>query len=142
MTENSKISNFYDLNAWKEGHGLVLSIYKITKDFPRDELFGLVSQMRRAAVSVTSNIAEGFSRRSLKEKVQFYSMASGSLTELHNQLMVAKDVGYITEVNFEIIQSQVVKTHMILNGLIGKTKEFINHDRISSFELRDSSFDV
>ena len=66
--ESSKIRSFTDLNAWKYGHELVLDIYRITKLFPKDEMFGLVSQMRRSAVSITSNIAEGFSRESYAEK--------------------------------------------------------------------------
>ena len=70
--ENKKIQSFTDLDAWREGHALVLAIYRITRDFPREEQFGLVSQLRRAAVSITSNIAEGFSRLSYKEKRQFY----------------------------------------------------------------------
>lgn len=77
-----KIQSFTDLNAWKEGHLLVILVYKITKSFPKDELFGIVNQMRRCAVSITSNIAEGFSRQTFKEKVQFYCISLGSLTEL------------------------------------------------------------
>jgi len=73
-----KIKSFTDLNAWREAHKLALIVYKITKDFPKEEMFGLTSQMRRAVVSITSNIAEGFSRQSYSEKVQFYSIAQGS----------------------------------------------------------------
>jgi four helix bundle protein len=73
-----KIRSFRDLDVWKEGHKLVLEIYKITKNFPKEEMFGLSNQLKRAAVSITSNIAEGFSRKSLKEKIQFYSMAKAS----------------------------------------------------------------
>lgn len=90
-----KIQSFTDLTAWQRGHELVIAIYKITKVFPREELYSLVDQMRRCTVSITSNIAEGFSRKSYKEKIQFYSMALGSTTELQNQLLVARDVGYI-----------------------------------------------
>ena len=86
--------------------------------FPKDEVFGLVSQMRRCAVSITSNIAEGFSRQSYKEKVQFYSMAQGSVTELQNQLLVSRDVRYITNEKFQEIAQQSVKVHKITNGLI------------------------
>lgn len=116
--ESIKIRSFTDLNAWKEGHRLVLNIYKITKEFPREEIFGLISQMRRCAVSITSNIAEGFSRRSYKEKSQFYSISQGSVTELQNQLLIAKDVGYITEDEFKKNAEQSVTVHKIVNGLI------------------------
>ena len=93
--ESRRLKSFTELNAWKEGHQLILVIYKITKTFPKEEMFGLVSQLRRAAISITSNIAEGFSRNFYKEKVQFYSMALGSLTEVQNQLLIARDVGYL-----------------------------------------------
>ena len=120
--ESPKIKSFTDLNAWKEGHKLVLMVYGVTKTFPKEELFALVSQMRRCAVSITSNIAEGFSRQSYKEKAQFYSISQGSVTELQSQLLVAKDVGYITKEKFQEIAEQSVKTHKIINGLIKKTK--------------------
>jgi len=118
MNESSKIRSFTDLNTWKEAHKLVLAVYKITKNFPKEELFGLISQMRRAAVSITSNIAEGFSRRSYKEKIQFYSMAQGSNTELQNQLLIARDIGYLKELEFIKIANQSVTVHKLLNGLI------------------------
>ena len=120
--EKKKIKSFTDLDAWKEGHKLVLMIYRITKGFPKEELFGLVSQMGRCAVSITSNIAEGFSRRSYKEKAQFYSVALGSITELQNQLLIAKDVGYVNGSNFQDIAEQAIKVHKIVNGLIKSSK--------------------
>jgi four helix bundle protein len=86
IMKNGKIRSFTDLDAWKKGHELVLMVYKITKSFPNEEVFGLTIQMRRSAVSSTSNIAEGFSRHTHKEKIQFYSIALGSVTELQNQL--------------------------------------------------------
>lgn len=75
--ENKKIGAFVDLVAWQRGHELAVLVYKVTDKFPTKEIYGLTSQMRRAAVSVTSNIAEGFSRSSRKEKVQFYHTAPG-----------------------------------------------------------------
>ena len=99
-----KIKSFTDLNAWKEGHGLVLSIYKITKTFPADERFGLTDQMRRCSVSITSNIAEGFSRKTKKEKAQFFYMALGSVTELQNQLLIVRDLSYISKTDFKRIK--------------------------------------
>jgi len=124
MEFKQKIKSFKDLDVWKESHKLVLMIYKITKSFPKDELFGLVSQIRRSAVSITSNIAEGFSRSSYKEKAQFYSISLGSLTELENQLLVAKDIGYIAGNNFNSISDQMISVHRLLNAFIKKTKTF------------------
>jgi len=121
-----KIREFTDLNSWKEAHKLVLHIYKITKDFPKSEIFGLTSQMQRAAVSITSNIAEGFGRQSYKEKVNFYYMAQGSLTELKNQLFIARDISYINYKDFNNIWIQLENTHKLLQGLITKSKTFIN----------------
>ncbi|HRY63497.1 MAG TPA: four helix bundle protein [Patescibacteria group bacterium] len=116
--ENTKITKFTDLIAWKESHKLVLEIYKITKDFPKEEIYGLTSQLRRCAISITSNIAEGFSRHTFKDKANFYSMALGSTTELQNQILVAKDVGYIIQEKFSQIANQTIIVHKLVNGLI------------------------
>jgi four helix bundle protein len=123
----SKIKTFTDLDAWKEGHALVLMVYKMSKNFPKEETFGLVSQMRRCVVSITSNIAEGFSRQSYREELQFYSISLGSTTELQNQLLVSRDVGCITEEEFRKIAKQSVKVHKIINGLIRSSKTIIHN---------------
>ncbi|MCK5416572.1 four helix bundle protein [Candidatus Parcubacteria bacterium] len=123
---NNKIKTFTDLLVWKEGHKLVLEIYKVTKDFPRDEIFGLVSQMRRCSISITSNVAEGFGRKGYKEKIQFYYLAQGSMTELKNQLLIARDVGYLNENIFNKIAEISNNTHALLQGLIKKSKTFLN----------------
>lgn len=124
MENNKKIQSFTDLVVWQEAHKLVLMVYKITKEFPKEEIFGLVSQMRRAAISVTSNIAEGFSRHSIKEKIQFYSISHGSLTELQNQLLISKDVGYLDDEKFREIFNQTISVHKLLNAFIKSTKLF------------------
>src|SRR3989338_6455490 len=113
--ESGKIRSFTDLDAWKEGHNVVLSIYRITEKFPKEEIFGLTSQIRRCAVSITSNIAEGFSRQSYREKSQFYSIALGSVTELQNQLLIARDVGHINNLIFKEVADNTVKVHKIVN---------------------------
>lgn len=113
-----KINSFTQLNTWRKGHELVVSIYLTTKGFPAEERYSLVDQMRRAAVSVTSNIAEGFGRRGKKEKVQFYSLARGSLTEIQNQLIIAKDVGYLDMGEYQELESLSVEAHKLLNALI------------------------
>lgn len=122
--EVQKIKSFTDLDVWKEGHLLVVMIYKITKYFPKEEQFGLTNQIRRAVVSVTSNIAEGFSRRSYKEKVQFYSIALGSVTEVQNQLLISKDIGYIITQQFDTHADQTIIVNKLLNGIIKKSKSF------------------
>jgi len=116
--QNQKIQKFTDLNAWKEGHQLVLMIYQETKNFPKDERFGLISQLKRCVVSITSNIAEGFSRQSYKEKINFYFIALGSVTELQNQVLIARDTGYISDEKFTEIANQSIKVHKLINGLI------------------------
>lgn len=120
-----KIKEFTDLIAWQEGHKLVILIYKITRTFPAKETFILISQMLRAAISVTSNIAEGFGRQTYKEKVQFYYLAQGSLIELKNQLLIAKDVEYLSMADFKTLSEQANITHQLLQGLIQKSKSFI-----------------
>lgn len=123
MEYRKKIRSFTDLEVWKEGHKLVIMIYETTKKFPKDEIFGLTNQLRRCAVSITSNISEGFGRQGSKEKVQFYFIARGSVIELQNQILVAKDVGYISNADFKIIADPSVTVHKILNGLIKSTRD-------------------
>jgi four helix bundle protein len=108
---------FRDVHAWKAAYKMTLEIYAVTKSFPKDEIYGLTSQMKRAAVSVPSNIAEGFGRRSDKEKDQFYAIAHGSLTEVENQLMIAEGVGYIDKSEYDIVQELIIETHKTLYGL-------------------------
>lgn len=123
---NGKIESFTDLNVWKEGHKLVLSIYKYTKNFPKEETYSLVDQMRRASSSVTANIAEGFGRQTYKEKAQFYYLSKGSLSELKNFILIAKDVGYLEKADFQQLAEQANLTDQLLQAFIQKTKTFIN----------------
>lgn len=113
-----RIRSFTDLHAWKEGHRLVLSIYKVTKEFPKEEKFVLIDQLRRCSVSITSNIAEGFSRYGKPEKKQFYRIALGSLTELQNQLIISRDLGYISKEDFYRLAEITVSVSKMINGLI------------------------
>lgn len=120
----SKIKDFIDLIVWQEGHKLVLLIYNITNKFPQIETYSLIDQMRRAAISITSNLAEGFGRQTFREKAQFYYLSQGSLIELKNQLLIAKDIKYIDEKIYLLILKQANTTHKLLQGLIKKTKSF------------------
>lgn len=124
MTDE-KIRSFTDLNAWKFGHQLVLAVYLLTKNFPKDEQFGLTSQMRRCAVSITSNLAEGFGRSSYKEKIQFYSISQGSVREIQNQLLISRDIHYLDPALFRELAEKTVLVHKLINGLIKSSKQFI-----------------
>jgi len=112
------INNFTDLEAWKESQKLVLLVYKTTKNFPSDERFGLTNQVRRASVSIVSNIAEGFGRNSGKDKAQFYAIAKGSLLETESQLLVAKDLGYLSEENFNDLNILMRIAIKLISGLV------------------------
>lgn len=120
-----KIKEFTDLKVWQEGHKLVLVVYKDTQEFPKSETYSLVDQMRRAVISITNNIAEGFGRQTYKEKVQFFYMAQGSITELKNQVFICRDLGYLSDNQVSILMSQIQLTHQLLQGLITKSKSFI-----------------
>jgi four helix bundle protein len=87
-------THFTQLEVWKKAHAAVLEVYRLTRGFPPDEKDPLVSQMRRAAVSIPANIAEGFGRRSAKDKAHFYTVGLGSLEELRYSFILARDLGY------------------------------------------------
>ena len=120
--ERTTIHSFTDLKVWNEAHTLAITIYTISKVFPKEEVFGLTSQIRRSAVSVTANIAEGFSRTSWKEKASFYSIALGSLPETQSHLLISRDIGYLSEETYAEILPQVVLVSKLCNGLIKKTR--------------------
>lgn len=107
------IKTFKEIKAWQKAHELVLAVYKATNSFPKSELFGLTSQIRRAAVSVPSNIVEGFKRNSKNDSVRFYIIAEGSLEELKYQILLADSLGYIAEKKFyeelEVLMDEVGK---------------------------------
>lgn len=113
-----KIQRFTDLKAWQEAHTLVLQVYKVTKKYPDDEKFGLVSQSRRAVVSISSNIAEGFGRFSAKDKHHFYTMAKTSLAELQNQLVIARDLEYVLPDTFDSLYLQSENVGALTKGLM------------------------
>ena len=114
----TEIKNFYDLDAWKKGHELVLGIYRIAKDFPKEELYGIVSQLRRAASSITANVAEGFARFHFKDKVRFYYQARGSVAEVQNFLLLAKDLKFITNEQCKELGEKANEVGRLINGLI------------------------
>ena len=115
--------NHKDLIAWQKAMGLVLNVYKCTKHFPREETYGLVSQMRRAAVSIPSNIAEGRGRFTGKEMSQFLINARGSLLELETQIEIARALEYIAKQEAENLTEQSAEVGRLLNGTLNYFKE-------------------
>ncbi|MAG11989.1 MAG: diversity-generating retroelement protein bAvd family protein [Parcubacteria group bacterium] len=116
---------FFDLDAWKKAHALTLKIYCITKQFPKDEIFGVTSQLRRSSSSVAANIAEGFGRFHFKDKQLFYFQARGSVVEVQNFLFLARDLEYIDIVTFQDIMKKAVDVKRLVNGLIRAVKKQI-----------------
>ena len=109
---DERIRNFKDLRVWQKGLELVKEVYAITQDFPKEEQFGLTSQIRRTAVSIPSNISEGFRRRYGREQKQFLNIALGSSAELETQLIIANELGYL-----DIKKKQILME--ILNHICG-----------------------
>jgi len=119
LTEiKSKISSYKDLLVWQKAITLVKEIYLLTKTLPEEEKFGLISQMRRCAVSIPSNIAKGWGRNSTKSYVQFLTIARGSLLELETQIIICKELTYISNENYNIITNLIVEESKMLNSLV------------------------
>jgi four helix bundle protein len=109
---------YRELRVWQEAVEMAISVYGLTKSFPRDELYGLSSQIRRSAVSVGSNIAEGQGRLSKRDFRHFLSQARGSLFELETQLVIACRLGYVSEPNLQVILKQTGAINAMLSGLM------------------------
>ena len=107
--------SFEDLIVWQKAHQLALSVYTLTKGFPREEVYGLSAQMRRAAVSIPSNIAEGFHRKGVRDKLKFYNISQGSLEELRYQLILSRDLNYADTATSMSLATEVAK---LLNAYI------------------------
>ncbi|WP_229318159.1 four helix bundle protein [Flavobacterium ammoniigenes] len=112
-----KTFSFEKLIAWQKARELASEIYKTTKLFPKDELFGLTSQMRRCAVSIASNLAEGSGRNSMKDKARFTEIAFGSALELLNQLILSFDFEYFEEQKYIEIREKITEVTVLINGL-------------------------
>ncbi len=111
-----KTEKFQDLKVWNKAHRLVLDIYKLTQSFPAEEKFGLVSQLKKCAVSVPANIAEGYKRNTYKQKINFYNIAQGSLEEVNYYLILSQDLGFIKNTN--PLLSSTNEIGKMLTGLI------------------------
>lgn len=114
--------DFRQLRVWEESHGLTLEIYRITKSFPKEEMFSLTSQMRRSASSVPTNIAEGCGRDSNKEYARFLQISMGSASELDYQILLSKDLGYINTSTYDPINDKIDKVKRQLAALLRKVR--------------------
>ncbi len=112
------LKNYRELKVWQRSYQLCLEIYKITKRFPNEERYGLTSQISRAAVSVPSNIAEGYGRKTTPEYIRFLYMAYGSNCEMETQILLSGDLGYIETGKLEILQEGIGEVERMLKGLI------------------------
>lgn len=124
MMGGEKMSDYKDLNVWKKSIDFVEIVYKIVSSFPREEIYALSDQLKRAVVSIPSNIAEGASRNSNKEFVQFLYIALGSASEVETQLIIAKRLNYIHSAQNELIELTSIRK--MLNSLISSIKRKIN----------------
>lgn len=119
--------SFEKLEVWKCSVDLSKTIYQLTTNFPENEKYGLVSQLRRASVSIASNLAEGTSRQTNKDKAHFTTMAFSSLMEVLNQVIISKELNFISEENYAKVRVEIGKISRMLNAL---RKEQINHSTI------------
>jgi four helix bundle protein len=117
------MSNFRNLQVWQKSMTLTTSIYFSTKNFPKEEIFGLTAQIRRSAISIPSNIAEGFGRDSNKEFLRFLNVSIASLFELQTQLEIGKNIEYLTEQEFNKIYEDSRELERMLVSFINKIKE-------------------
>lgn len=115
-----KVTSYKELFVWQKSISLVVWVYKLTGLFPKNELYGIVMQIRRAAVSIPSNIAEGYGRRSHKEYTRFYSVAYGSALELETQLIIAKQLGFVNEDLFKESESLLTEVIKMLYTMVYK----------------------
>ena len=116
------LKNYKELIVWQKAYQLCLVLYKITQSFPKEERYGLTSQIRRAAISVPSNIAEGYGRKTTNEYIQALYIAYGSNCELETQILLAGDLGYIKAEKISILQQEVGDIERMLKGLIKSLK--------------------
>lgn len=121
----SPIESWKDLEVWKMAHGAVLRVYELTKSVPTDERYRLIDQLFRAAASVPANIAEGKGRSSLKEYLQFLSIARGSVEEVKYFLMLARDLKYLEKQDYEGITAEYHRVGKMLNGLMGALRKHL-----------------
>ncbi|WP_315055560.1 four helix bundle protein [Chryseobacterium indoltheticum] len=116
------MANFKELLVWQKSINFVTEIYELTNDFPKNEMYGLTSQIRRASISIPSNIAEGNSRRSVADYLQFLKIARGSCAEVETQLIIAQNLKFLNEEHYLKLNQGIIEISKMLNGLINSLK--------------------
>ena len=112
------LKNYKELKVWQQSYALCLEVYRLTKEFPKEELYGLTSQARRSAVSIPSNIAEGYGRRTKPDYIRSLYIAYGSVCELETQILLSGDLGYIQAKDKDMLEQKVREVERMLKGLI------------------------
>lgn len=125
---DTKINSYKDLIVWQKSMVLVTKVFELTENFPRSEIYGIVSQMRRAAVSIPSNIAEGWGRKSIKEYHQFYAIAYGSVLEVETQLLISQNLKFGDNSRYEAVFSLLVEVSKMLH--------------VMAFDLKTKNYDL
>ncbi len=112
------LKNYKELKVWQKSYGLCLEVYRITKGFPKQETYGLTSQIRRSAVSIPSNIAEGYGRKTTADYLRFLYIAYGSVCELETQILLSGDLSYIPSVDLEVLKDKTAEVERMLKSMI------------------------
>ena len=112
------LKNYRDLKVWQKSYRLCLDLYRITKKFPKEEIYGLTSQIRRAAVSIPSNMAEGYGRKTTADYLRFLYIAYGSICELETQLLLSSDLNYVNKENLKALRDDTEEVERMLKALI------------------------
>ena len=119
--------SFENIIAWQKAHAFVLFVYRVTRHFPKDEIFGLTSQFRRAAVSIEANIAEGYKKLSKADKLRFFNISQGSLEECRDYIILSRDLDYISQIEFEERHTGLVTTGKFLTSYC---EAFVNNNAL------------
>lgn len=114
--------SYEDLKVWQDAISLVLAVYEVTNNFPQTEVYGITNQIRRASVSIASNIAEGSERRGTKEFLHFLSIAKGSLGELNTQLIISFKLGFLKDIKYNELNNIIIEVGRMISGLQNKLK--------------------
>ncbi len=121
--ERNKSNNFEDVVVWQKAHQFVLNVYTTTKLYPKDELFALTSQYRRAAVSIAANIAEGYGKKGINDKLRFYNIAEGSINECKYYIILSRDLDYVNAIDSDLLYQELTIIQKLLSAYSASIKK-------------------